>query len=659
MSRQRGSSGILFLLIGALLLAAVGYLLLQDPTPGPAPTPDRPGPEAQEDPELPAPAEAHRLEVRPGDRETLPTPSRTEIKDSDAASGGTIFGLVMDQANLPVPGARVFLRQRLNPTEHFLAADKPGGLLRFSKTTNKDGRYWFDDLPLGSDFDMWVSHPDYAGKDGVPVTVLSEDQTVPPVVLSLGYQVLGSVVDSGGNPLAATLVLQRRQNRPVRPKDYPRELRAGRRIEIQANADGSFVFEKLAGGIWSLTAQHEGYADYIEQAVVLSNDQQQIDKKITLGSEFQIAGTVRDGSGQPVPGAVIYVARSRPRPLYSSNTEGDDGGYFSLRGLPEGVYTVTAEASGYSRASVPRVEAGREDLEIVLHERGSVSGRVTSPEGKPVTRFSLELFQVNRSTSNFHKLGDKREFKSPTGDYRFEDIEPGTYKLLASGPGFSPTYSPGFTVEREEVQGVDVQLSLGARLTGLVLDPEGNPIPGAEIKLHGRDWTEENSYSLFGGRSPDPNNVPEQLVLTDGAGAFDLHNAYTGTVKVGFSHGSFLSEYLTIDLTEGGVQDIGTVKLRRGGVISGVGSRADGSPLAGGSAYLTLKDQNGYGYFSRTGRLDSQGRFRFAGLRTGTYQVTVAPADGGTMTLFPSDEMNSSVTYVAEGQEVELRLTAQ
>ncbi len=657
MSRQRGSSGTLLLVLGVILIAAVGYLLFQPPAPGPGPDRNDPTATSPEDPELPAPASSLPLEVRPGDRETLRSPAG----DGPAASGdsGTIFGMVMNQENLPVAGARVMIQQRLSPAEMFFSGDEGVTALRYSKRTNQDGRYWFDDLPLETDFDMWVTHPDYAGTEGVTLTVLLDEQTVPPVVLGTGYRVLGTVTDSGGNPLAATLTLQRRGARQIRPDDYDQELEAGRRIVVEANADGSFLVDKLGAGIWSLTAQHEGYADHVEQAVVLSGDSPSMEKRIVLGSEFQIAGLVRDAEGNPVPEAKIYVARSRPRPLYSSDTVAGADGRFVLRGLPEGVYTVTAEATGYSRASVPRVDAGKEDLEIVVHQRGSVSGRITGPDGRPVTRFSLELFQVNRTTSAYHQLGERRDFKGPSGDFLFEDIEPGTYRLLASGPGFSPTYSVGFTVDRSEVQGIDVQLGQGGTLLGRVVDQQGQPVPNAEVRVHGRDWTEDSSFGLFGGRAPDPNNVPEQVATTDARGQFELRNAYPGSLKVEFSHGSFLTQTLMVEMAEGARVDAGTVTLRRGGVIFGVGLAADGSPLAGGGAFLSRQDDTGFGGFARNGRLDAQGRFRFEGLRTGTYRVTVAPSDAGGFSLFPETEMNSKTVYVNEGQKVELRLSAQ
>jgi len=661
-TRKSGSSGILFLGLGVIVVAAVGFLLLQDPTPDPVPpgnggTEHSAGPEDPERPE--AAAAAAQLEVRPGDRETLRNPGRTEVRAPGETRSGTIFGLVMDDQNLPVRDATVTFKELLKPEERFFGGRSGDDILVYTKRTNKEGRYWFDNLPVDTQFETWVHHREYAGAHGQVVTAMPEEQTIDVVVLRAGFILAGRVQDSGGNPLAATIQLQMRGNDAFGSGDPERDLATGRRIEVVAAPDGSYEVKRLTAGVWKLVATHEGYADYIESAVVFAGEQSRVDKNIELGSEQTLGGVVRDEAGMPVADALVSVSRSRPRPLITSNGSSGPDGRFEIRGLPDGVHTVSAEADGYSRTSQPRVEAGRADLDLILHQKGSVSGRVTGGTGQAVGRFSLELMQISRSAPTYHQVGDRRPFSSPSGEFLFDNVEPGTYKLLASGPGFSPTYSTGFTVEREEVQGIDIQLSEGGKLVGLVVGPDGLPVVGAEVKVHGRDWTEQSSYGLFGGRSPDPNNVPPQSASTDRDGRFELHNAFPGSLKLEFSHGAFLSEFLTVDVVEGGQQDVGVIKLRRGGTISGTGTKGDGSPLSGGNAFLTRQEESGFAWFSRNGRLDTQGRFRFEGLRTGTYRVVVSPPETGGFSLFPETESNSRTVYVVEGQEVELKLIAQ
>ncbi|RMH04044.1 MAG: carboxypeptidase regulatory-like domain-containing protein [Planctomycetota bacterium] len=655
MPGQRGSLRLPLLLLGVLLVAAVIYLLASGPAPEPAPTPE-PEPAAGAAEEPPAPAEASPAEAVPVAREPDLGGRRTELAPSEKTSG-TIFGLVMTEGNAPVAGAKVVFRRILPPSEAFFAAAQ-GEMETFTRTTNRDGRYWFENLPLHHDYEVWVSHPDYAGAYGQPVTVLEEDQTIQPVILKPGYILSGRVTDTGGNPLAAEIILRQRGGRAEVREDREQELAEGRRIEARAAQDGAFEVHHLATGIWSLTVRHEGYADHVEPSLVVQGEER-IWREIQLDSEHTISGRVVNDRLEPVAGATVYVSRSRPRPLFSAQAESSEDGSFLLRGLPEGIYTVTAEAPGYSRASLARIEADSEGLEVVLHVRGSVSGRVTDAAGAPVGRFALELFLVNRGTAAFNKLGNRREYRSPDGSYRFADIEPGTYRLLATAPGFAPTYSPGFTVEREEVQGVDIQLGRGGRVIGRITDPAGEPLAGAFVRVHGRDWSEQNQYGLFGGKAPDPNNVPEQVAETGADGRFSLDNAFPGTIRLEFGHPAFLSQTQVVEIVEGGVEDVGTIGLRRGGTITGVGLKPDGSPLAGGNAFLTRQEQSGFGWFSRNARLDSQGRFRFAGLPAGTYRVVVTPAEGGGFSLFPETESNSRTLFVAEGQEVELRLTAQ
>lgn len=657
MSRQRGSSGTLFLVLGALVLAAVGYLFLQDSDPGPVPPGPAPSAGTPPDPVAPAPApltgpEPVRESVRLGD----PGAARSELP-AEAGESGTVFGMVMDQQSVPVAGARVMLTESI-PAVDLFSAEASGELRRFAKVTNKDGRYWFDRLPVGRDFDMWVYHPSFAAATGTAVHVLPIDQTVPPVVLDLGYEIFGQVTDTGGNPLAAKLRFELHANFQLAGDRADEKSEDGRRLEILADADGRYRASRLMAGIWRLTAGHEGYADHLEPAIVVGGDQFQIEKDLSLGSEYRIAGSVRDESGEAVPNPKVFVARSRPRPPSQAEALGDEAGRFEVRGLPEGIYGLAVEAPGYSRSQVPRVEAGTLDLDVVLYRRGSVSGRVTEPAGRPVAAFDLELVAVNRGTSVFHQLGQIVTFRSATGDYLYTDVEPGSYRLLVTAPGFSPSYSPGFTVDRQEVQGIDVRMAIGGSLSGTVLGPEGEPLAGAEILLHGRDWSEQNAFGLFGGRSPDPNNVPEQSTRSDRDGRFAMSNAFPGPLRVEFRHPTCLSEFLNLEVSEGSRQDVGVIRLRRGGAVFGVGVRPDGSPLAGGSAFITRQDEGSFPSYSANSRLDVQGRFRFDALRSGSYQVSVTGADSGAFSLFAPGEGNTRVVYVAEGKEVEVRLIA-
>src|SRR5262249_14771234 len=60
-----------------------------------------------------------------------------------------------------------------------------------------------------------------------------------------------------------------------------------------------------------------------------------------------ITGEVRDGSGGLVAGATLVLARAETGERFL--TVSSDGGVYSFSGLKPGVYSVSAEASGFKK----------------------------------------------------------------------------------------------------------------------------------------------------------------------------------------------------------------------------------------------------------------------------------------------------------------------
>ena len=668
---QRGQIPLLLLIVVLVLVAAVVFIIQQGP-----------GEENGEDagtttsePREREPAEAAPLgevDTGVGDRTEAPRIGatggiRTDLF-AEESGAGLVMGSVVDQVGAPVGGASVTLQERMNPAEVFAAAERGERPRSIEVRTSGEGRYVFEQLPPDMDFDMWVAHADYAPAPGVPVRTLpGENQEIQPVVLGQGYSVIGSVRDTGGNPLPATLEvwLQATTPQPQSNAEYveQEERRLRKRVATEADQNGMFRLENLAEGMWTLRASYEGYASTQVHPVVLMGELEggatpmEMRQDLVMDSEKLLGGRVTDDDGNVVPDAQIEISRSRPRPIMSfSSKSGPDGG-FRVRGLSEGLYGISVTAPGYSRTTLPRVSADTMDLEIVLHKRASVSGQVFGPGGRPVQSFRLEAMSIASGTAVFGRTNRSLEFRDADGRYEFTDLEPGSYRLLAWAPGLAPTYSPGFYVERDPVQGVDIRLKEGGEIRGAVVAAlGGSPLAGAEIVLHGKDYTEENSVSLFGGTAPDPNNVPPVSTRTDADGRFVLRNAYPGSIKVEFRHPKYLSEYLVIEVQEGAREDLGVMRMRLGGSIYGIATDEAGNPLAGGTAHLMKQTETGFGYFSKTERLDALGRFRFDGLRAGTYRISAASASGGGFLFLAEAEGSTQNVYVAEGSEEEVNL---
>ena len=671
-SRQasRGSSNlpILPLLLAAGLVIVVAIILSSGPSQSTDIPENGPGladvlsPERQESASLFPGEGLGPARVDPSDSQD--TRTTVVAPASPLPRGGLIQGSVVNPAGEPVLGALVVLERQYDAISAFATTpgDRGEPLDQHRAQSDKNGRYTFRNLPSGRDYDMWVRHPDYAPRQGVGVTVIGESQELAPIMLGVGYSLSGKITASAGNPLAADLELNRQsvQWSPAPAEDLAVQNQdLGRHILFQAAQDGTYNMDKLPEGLWMLTASHEGYASGRVHPVVLMNNNRHLEQDISLGTEHTLSGIVRLDDGTPVSGVKVEASRVRPRPMFSAQTLSADDGSFLLRGLPKGLYGLGALAEGFSNAHLPRVQSNAKDLELVMHKRGGVSGRLVGPTG-PIEHGSLELFRVNIGSTTFGPTGKKITVKSPDGSFVFSGLEPGTYRLLGRAAGFAPAYTPTFTVQRDIVQGMDAQLVAGGRLVGQVLSGgNGNPLRGAEILIHGRDWTDQNTFALFGGPGPDPNNIPSQSTTTRADGRFELTQTFPGSLKIEIRHDAHLPQFIHVEVGDGATVDLGSFRLEQGATIRGVGSYADGRPLAGGTAYLTLQSGEAFGGYAEDQRLDSQGRFLFKGLKPGTYRVSAAPGEASGFLFLADADQSAQTVSISAGKTLEVKLRSR
>ena len=639
------------------LLGAALFLLMSDSSPAPRPQFPVSATEAPA-PERPVPTMA---EFDGGD---VPVKERTEIvlsTDNGQVTGGLIIGRVVDDIGNPVENALVVLSERYGMGHSFLAnlpsdsnETHPGA----KKRTDENGFYRFHSMPAGKSFEMWVRHNDFAPTAG-PTVIVQKDQKqeLPPVVLQSGFVLRGIVTDTGGNPLQATVQITMQQASLSSPgSNISKNLELDRTLVVTAGSDGRFEIPRVAQGIWRLRASYEGFGSAEINPLVMMNGKVPDEQHVELGPEYIISGRVVDAQGAPVANAQVNTARSRPRPPMSFEAVTDEQGAFTLRGLPNGMFGIYVEADGFSSARRPNVEASSDDVEIVMQIRGGVSGRVVQQNGSPLRVFSLTILTTHRGTPQYGVTGKRYSFRDDNGNFEIADLDPGSYVLMAESDDFAPSYSPGFRVDRDIVQGIDVTVRKGARVFGFVYDSNsGEPVSNAEISIHGVDFQISNINNLFGGGLGDPNNVPETKTKTGRDGSFDISNVYPGDIVIQIKTSEHIAEYVNINLQPGARSDMGSVKLRRGGILTGMVTTSTGRPGAGCTVYLTK--QSSAGFFNEQLTVNARGQFRFAGLATGDYDIVAISADTAGAFMFPNESDGSRKRlYLTEGSVTNVSL---
>lgn len=153
---------------------------------------------------------------------------------------------------------------------------------------------------------------------------------------------------------------------------------------------------------------------------------------VVLRGGSGLAGTVRvEGSGQPVPGAMVTVADSRGE-IAGVTTTGPDGS-FRLTQLAEGHYALVVAATAYTpvaaHVAVKEGQLLRSDVEIPAS--GRVAGTVLDADGdRPFGGARLSLVDETGSEVAATTADEN-------GNFTFSDVPSGSYTLVASG------YRPG------------------------------------------------------------------------------------------------------------------------------------------------------------------------------------------------------------------------
>ncbi len=87
--------------------------------------------------------------------------------------------------------------------------------------------------------------------------------------------------------------------------------------------------------------------------------------------------------------------------------------------------------------------------------RATLNGRISDPQGAPVSGASVELRDVDKNETH-------RQSVRADGNYVFQLVQPGTYELKVSHPGFKTVTRSGLTLSVNQAATVDLALEIGA-----------------------------------------------------------------------------------------------------------------------------------------------------------------------------------------------------
>lgn len=636
---------LVLLVLGALLFGV--SQLLGDPTPPTVPGPiPHPTPQAGTN----ATSIPTALESDPAIRNPGTTGAHTDAAKSKRWNN-SLEGRVVDGRGAPVPGARVRLAEYV--VNVFAPRDPRATELPDEHTeTSADGRFAFKSLEPRDRYLLVVTHAEHARFERATLPIPSEGTvTEPPIVLVDGATLAGTIRDEKGTPVAGARVML-----DSRPYASPAEQLPDRQ-EAQSNASGEYHFVHVPPGTRALLVHAQGFGLASVPGIEFELDTQAT-RDVVLRRAQAIAGRAVGPDGQGIADArVLAVGLTSAHQSGQVETHTNEKGEFLLEQLLPGKYNVLAKAKGWRFLGAQTIEANTMNVVLRAEREAQVCGTVVDAEtGAPIHDFHARLRSATADDQATMPLPETLVTISQAE--RGEFCIPGVQALLDGGyvveilaPDYAPSQSKYFTVSQgQALTGMEIRIGHGGSITGRILDGAGKPIANAFVETRDNAWAPGSVVlGLDASTSTTRSGTP-----TDAQGAFTLKNLapdlYQITVAAA-GHCAF--ERRDVRVAFGETNDLGDLRLSRGGAVRGKVLQGESKPVA--NAQVELVDETGP--HPRTYRTQSaaDGNYAFANITPGTYSLTVIDSNRAANPIAQSALQQSARREVTIANDDDLR----
>lgn len=236
-------------------------------------------------------------------------------------------------------------------------------------------------------------------------------------------------------------------------------------------ADGTYLIPQLIEGVYTVRFERGGFADTTVTDVAISAGQNVTLNRRLTRAEGSISGVVQNSAGSPVSGATVTATSTSGQVLQTLT--GADGSY-QFTDLRLGVYTVTASRAGFTSTAQVGVTLdatttqGTATVADLVRNTGVLAGQIEDVSS------GGGLLGVRVAVAG--SAGSASTVTNTTGQYRIENLAPGTYTISLDLTGFSGS---GASVDVANGQTTTRDLEMAAndgQITGRVTNQNSNAL---------------------------------------------------------------------------------------------------------------------------------------------------------------------------------------
>ncbi|MCX5742100.1 MAG: carboxypeptidase regulatory-like domain-containing protein, partial [Proteobacteria bacterium] len=387
--------------------------------------------------------------------------------------------------------------------------------------------------------------------------------------------------------------------------------------QAYTDATGAFEIRGLPRKALAAVALAEAGASQTQELDTTGGD---AEVTLVIDVTGTIAGVVVDPAGQPMEGVQVSAGPSfgdsrTPTDFSQWRLRGfpedltDSGGRFTLTGLAQGKYNVSASpARSASRgrrfmgggANDVTATTGELHLKIVLPPEGAVKGKVQFADGKAPDAFTVSVGMTQQAFVG-------------TAAFTLDALPPRKYELSVRGPSFQTRIVELEVESGKTVDAGTITVEKGRTIGGVVL-ADGQPVAGATVHVgrlvFGNGSTSNANFGPMGGATKHD--------TTDGEGKFMIAGFPEGDITIVAEHDTIgRSRAMRLPTVMPGQTEL-TLTLEKFGALSGVLKQGD-KPAEGIFVACQSTTTPGALYSVSSG---PDGSYRFDKLAPDTYKVS-------------------------------------